>query len=349
VRLLLLAVGLHALACSPSTPVLPQGTWWLEGQGSLGELVIDGDGARVALWGEHWGTPTVGSEASASTDSAGVIWLDFPVDTSAGWAQATLALELGAGRVNLPLGFRPGELELRLLAHEGPLAADRREAAAGAHEAALPGLQAAWAEGTFQLRDAAGVLQGLVVLLPGAEARVQIVSEAALTDGLAPARRRAEGPDQVIAFPVEPQLEDELGLLRLNVPTLQVVLPADRLPHPADRWLQASPGAPPPEELQARLEEVERASLAAERTLLARLTPELASEAGRRRAQEGACPAFAAMGPDWQVLLGDYQVAITAAGAGCAVHLAPSVVQHTRRTAVEATAEGLGEVEVLER
>jgi hypothetical protein len=237
---------------------------------------------------------------------------------------------------------------MALALHEGALDPARREAAAAAHESALPALKAAWAEGTFQLRDEAGALAGQVVLLPGAAAQVQIVGATALTEGLTPARRRAEGPDQVVIFEVEPRLGDELGLLRLNVPTLRAVLPLDRAPHPDDRWLVASPGAPSAEDLAARIADARRDALAAERDLLARLAPALAAEAGAIRARAGACPVFSDLGPDWQVLLRDYHVTFTAAGAGCTARLAPVVVQHTRRTAVTATADGLGEVEVLE-
>ncbi|MFH1464215.1 MAG: hypothetical protein ABIO70_07500 [Pseudomonadota bacterium] len=345
----LAALALLALSCGPRAPRLPEGAWRLEGDGAVGALAVDAEGVRVGLWGAHFTTRGESVPATTSADEAGQPWLDFALDTAAGPAAATLGLDMAAGTAVLPLGYRPGELELTLALHEGPMEPLDRQRLITEAEQELPALQAAWAEGSFQLRDAAGHLQGMVVLLPGSAAQVQLVTETALTAGLARAHRRAEGPDQVITFEVEPRMEEELGQLRLNVPTLRVVLPVGRMPHPDDRWLQARPGAPSADALQARLAEVERASLAAERALLARLGPALAAEATTRRGQEGACPAFAAMGPDWEVLLGDYQVAITPTDAGCAVHLEPSIVQHTRRTAATATAEGLGDVEVLER
>lgn len=341
-------VVLLAAGCAERSRPLPPGTWWLEGLACVGEIEAGDEAVEVRLWGDRWGTPTEGSPATVGTVPDGTLWLDFPVDTAAGWAEATLALDPAAGRARLPLGYRDGELDLVLALHEGPLDPARREAAGAAHEAALPGLKAAWAEGSFQLRDQAGVLQGQIVLLPGSAAQVQLVSPTALTDGLAHARRRAEGPDQVVLFPVEPQLLDELGLLRLNVPTLRAVLPVDLRPHPDDRWLLASPGAPDPAELAARLAAVRREALAAERALLSALGPRLAAEADEARARTGACPEPATLGPDRQVLLRDYHVAIHALGAGCAVRLAPAVVQHTRRTAVTATAAGVAGIEVLE-
>ena len=340
---LLLLLG----ACAGRDPGLPEGRWTLEGEGVLGELRVEGGESWVGLWGATWGTPAAGSPAETGRDEASERWIAFPVGIAAGEATAELALDVEAGRARLPLGYRPGELEFALLLREGALEPARAAEAAGGLAVALPALQEAWAHGGFQLRDRGGALAGQLEILPEGRARAEILTPWALTEGATQAVRQAEGPDQVFLFEVEPRFAEEQGLLRLNLPTLQAVLPVDRLPHPDDRWLRVSPGLPSAEERSQRREEVRTQALVDERALLARLAPALAAAADERRAASGRCPAFGELDMDWQTLLGDYRIRIEPQGSGCQVRLEPSTVQHTRRTALSATAAGLGPVEVL--
>ncbi len=336
------AAGILALALAGCTPADrgPEGSWVLEGHGIHGGLVGDGERLAIRLQGEAWSTGPDPVPAQRAPDEDGSSWLYFPVATAAGEADAALQLDLAAGSARLPLGFREGEHVFALTLREGT---------PGDLEppAELASLQQAWSSGGFSLLDSSGALAGTLVLRPGAPTRVQLVTPTAITQGAVPAARKAEGPDLLLAFPVEPQFADELGLLRLNLPTMKVVLPVDNQPHPSDHWLTARAGLPSDEELSARLEAVRDQARQAERELLTRIAQELSGAALAHRQARGRCPTVEELEPDWKMLLEDYRLQVLETPGDCLIALEPHMVQHTRRTAIRASAQGVLSLEVL--
>jgi hypothetical protein len=340
VPLTLRLAGLLALAtmgCGRQG-LLPDGSWTLRGHGIQGGLEVEDAKVRVLLQGEAWSTAPEGAWAAVRQEDDGT-WLSFPVQTAAGEAAAAMSLSIEHGSAQLPLGFREGE-------HVYALKLEPGEVSPISPPAGLDTLQQAWREGGFSLWDGEE-LAGAIQLLPGEEARVQLITPSALTDGAAVALRKSEGPDVLLAFPVQPRFADELGLLRLNLPTMRAVLPVDRAPHPDDRKLTVTPGLPSPAQLERRGEAVRERALKDERELLIRLAMELSGAALALRNTGGSCPAPSQLEPDWKLLLADYRLRVEQSPGDCVIHLEPQLVQHTRRTAITATAQGVIELEVL--
>ena len=333
---------LASLALAGCTPkaTLPPGSWTIQGHGVRGGLEVQGGTINVQLQGEAWSTETSGAQAAYSQDEQGQSWLYFPVQTAAGAAEAAMQIELEQGAALLPLGFRDGE-------HLYTLGLQPGQAPPLVPLVGLDSLQQAWQQGGFTLWDGASQLAGRIALEPGARAQVQLITATALTDGPVAALRKSEGPDQLLAFPVEPRFADESGLLRLNIPTMKAVLPVDRQPHAGDRWLTATPGMPDEAAVDRRIAEVRDEALKNERALLTRFGLELSGAAQVLRQAEGRCPTTAELQPDWKLLLEDYRLSVQETPGDCLVRLEPHLVQHTRRTAITASAQGLLEVEVL--
>lgn len=334
--------GLLALILTgcTSADLGPEGSWVLQGHGVSGGLVGDGDVLEVTLQGAAWSTGTTPVAAQWVPDEDGSTWLYFPVRTAAGEAEAALQLLLDEGSARLPLGFRDGEHVYTLTLTPGtPPALEPVPA--------LAALQQAWSGGGLTLHDTSGALAGTLVLAPSGPARVQLITATAITAGPVPAMRKAEGPDLLLAFAVEPQFADELGLLRVNLPTMKAVLPVDRAPHPSDHWLEARPGLPDEATIAARLGEVREQALKAERELLTRLAQELSGAALSQRAERGRCPTVEELQPEWKLLLEDYRLRVDETVGDCVIGLEPHMVQHTRRVAIKASAQGVHSLEVL--
>ena len=277
-----LLLTLALVGCGGSSTV-PQGSWVIQGHGILGGLWGQADALTVQLQSEAWSTGPEPVPARLVYDEDGSTWSYFSVETAAGPAEAALELDLEAGRGRLPLGFRDGE-------HVFVLTLTPGTPASPSPTPGLSELAQAWAKGGFTLRDGSGDLTGALVLLPGGGAQVQLVTPTALTDGRVAAASKSEGPDLLLAFPVEPQFADENGLMRLNLPTMKLVLPVDHQPHPNDHWLEVSAGPPDPEQLAARIQQVRKEALQAEKALLTRLGPELSGAALEHRSERGQCP-----------------------------------------------------------
>ncbi len=334
------------IGCTGQAGPLPDGSWLLEGHVVAGEIGAQDGDISVALWGQNWGTDGK-VEASAKVEEDGAVWLAFPVETAAGRATASLELSLDAGQAKLPLGAREGELVHALSVKPGALDEQRRADLSSPWNARRGTLEQAWTTGAFTLRDSSNQLMGSLQLLPGSDALVELLLDHAITDGPMPARRHPEGADVMLHFAVQPRFDEELALLRFNVPSMRAVLPVDRSPHPDDSWFEVIPGPPPPDEIEARRERVERQALADELAMLARLGPQLAAHATDGLQALGRCPQAGELDPRWTVLLGDYTAEVEESRGECRVRLEPSLLQHTRRTATLATPQGLQATEVL--
>ena len=260
-----------------------------------------------------------------------MLWVEFPVQTGLG--EGTMALRLQGEEIRLPLGARSGEFDLTLQRDPEPPGDDEIAAAAAQAAAAVERERAAWAAGAFLLKDRRETVGE--VRFHGAEgaAMVSVHDTTWLTPEPATARRLDDGGDVLLSFPVEPSLEGEDGLLRVNLLTRSVVVPSGPVPDKAvDRRLGLVPGRLTAEARQAAVEAAVAATDAAERELLEEQAGALAEVAAERG---GGCTSLAELGEPWTNLLAGYEVEIVTAegggGAGCAVRLAPVVSQHRRR------------------
>lgn len=290
-----------------------------------------GGGPTVRAWGPAWGTDGA-APAEVEADGAGGAWLWFPMRTGLGEGQAALHL-LGEVAM-LPLGARPGEHELRLKRAPWPTDADT----AALDDALRPRLEAeaeAWAVGRFTLQD-----QGAVVgeiRIEGERAEVSVFDRTWLTPEPAPASLFADGPDLVLSFPVEPSFQGDGGVLRVNVPTREVVVPADAAPTELDRRLAVAPGGLSAEARAAAVAEAIARADADELEATGRLAQRLATEA---RSADGDCRGPDQLDPSWSLLLPGYDVRVVATGDTCEVRITPLIAQQGRRLKARFGPEG---------
>lgn len=356
-------VSATGMACPGNESGLPEGTWTLEGASAptgavQGRLDVTGRGITVRLHDGTWGTGTEPVPGTVEEAGAAGTWLHFPLQTALGDATAALLLEPGFAGAVLPLGARPGELELTLTLQEGaPDAETLGEAAERAAEG-IAEQRAAWRRGAFRIVSPGDRLVGLLRFPQEGPVQVELLSPSMITDGPVPALRRDEGPDIVLTFPVEPSHRGEPGELRVNVPTGRVVLPAADTPTPLDRWMKLEPGLPSPEERNARRKSAWEVTVDQEKALVERVGRNAATEATHllRQDPDRGCPDPSALGAPLQEVLSDYDVEIHEADPGgdtpgasgrCVIHLRPREVQHTRRIEARIDPGGILELEVL--
>lgn len=328
------------LGCGPprSQQAWPaRGTWRLHsaagGDEVIGSLSVAPGGCggssrvRVALYGPTWGTEGEVA-ARAEQDGSGAIWIDFPLMTGLGQADAALRIE--GDEVRLPLGARPGEFDVVLTRQAGVPEPAAIAAAQQRTRDALLREERAWEAGDFLLEDPADHDRVVgEVRFRGAAAAPWVAVEDAtwLTDGLVQAQRFADGPDILLAFPVEPAFHGEQGLFRVNAPSRQVVVPMGDRPDPNDRRLRLVPGS----RTEAQRERAERQASAEadrlERTWIDRMGRKLARAA---RAPDGTCRQIGALEQTWRLLFLGYDVHIVPEADRCIAEIRPDPPQHRR-------------------
>lgn len=320
---------LTAAACAPVGP-LPAGSVALHADGVEGFVeVVPAAGcepgrARVGLWGDRWGTPGVVT-ATVEEPEPGLLWLTFPLETGLGEGEG--ALRLQGGQAWVPLGGRPGEHDATLRVTPAAPPADGGAAWDRAFRERIRAEQDAWAVGTFRLEDH-GALVGEVQLRGEEPPWVRVYDQSWWTANPTLADLGSDGGDLLLAFDVEPRLEEERALLRVNVARRSVVVPQDTHPTPDDRRLDLVPGTTPPDEREARMEWARRAAAAAESAWVAESLPALAAAAAR---PGGDCATLETLDPIWGLLLRGYAVEISAEGGRCVVGIEPEIAQHNRR------------------
>lgn len=316
---------LLAAACGAQEAPLPA-SLGLTGEEVRGAILVDGGcgdgGLRVGLWGPRWGTEGL---VSAQAEREGeTLWISFPLQTGLGEGIATLRLL--RGDVALLLGAREGEHELRLSQDIVPPSSEL-DARAEASRVRLDEERRAWEQGSFLLLDGEQTVGDLQLL--GERARVAVYDAFWMTPDPVLTTARAEGPEIVFEFPVEPALQGEQAQLRVNVPTATAVVPAGVEPTELDRRLSLRPG---------ELEPAAREALQAEATLLAdaieseqtgALAMRLAAEA---RTEDGRCLGPEALDPEWRLLLHGYQISVVQSEdeLHCIVEVSPVLPQHGR-------------------
>ncbi|MDG1481481.1 MAG: hypothetical protein P8R54_17935 [Myxococcota bacterium] len=314
------------LACASSSPLVTE-AWVLEGPGVLGQLSAPepgcgGKGATIGLWGATWGT--AGQVPVDAMEEDGVLWLSFPIQTGVG--EGIAALRVQGDDVRVPLGARSGEFDLALTRAPGVNPAALLEAAAQTAQAGIAAERAAWQQGDFLLMDGADAV-GEVSLRGDAPPMISVHDITWLTPDPVVASRADDGGDLLLVFPVEPTLEDEEALIRVNVLTRAVVVPSQAVPSPMDRRLQLVAGS---------LSDAERAeAVAAAISLADAAEVEWLEEAGadlaRRARRSGGCAEWAELPEEWRLMLAGYEVEITTLDGDCALEVSPDWRQHRRR------------------
>ena len=319
---MLLLISILACERTPDDPGVGPGPHVLSAPEVRGELRTDG-GCSIGLWGPAWGTPGMVS-CTVTVDERGR-WLTFPFETGLG--DGAGVLELGEGTARLPLGSRDGEHDLELELVRGELEPAVRRGLAEASEQRVAGWQAAWNDGAFRLQ-VGDQLVGELRFEGDAVVSVATYDAHWMTEGLVRSGFVARGPDLLVQFPVMPTLQEELGLMLVNVPTGRVVVPAAAEPTKLDRWLELVPGAVGDEEAVLAARAAADAALAREREVLERLLPGLEPE-------ERCEPPSARDG-----LLPGYAVRVASEEGGCVLVVEPEPVQHGRRIAARRAVDG---------
>jgi hypothetical protein len=318
------------LGCA-AEPLPLDGAWTLDGPNVRGVLRAQVGGgctdgrAEIGLWGPGFGTPGVVGTTLVE-EAPGEVWAYFPMRTGVGEGEAALRIEGSVGR--LPLGARPAEHDVHLRLEDGVPAAAELQRLAAESRVRLDASEADWQAGLFSLRDGETVVGEVRLRGPDAAPLVAVYDESWLSAGLVEADRADEGADLLLAFPVEPNLGGEKALVRINVPSGDVVVPTGPVPDAMDRRLRLVAGEVTAEARAERVKEAQQASRQAEHAQLLRLLPQLARAA---RGPDGTCLAPADVDPAWPLLLAGYSARVLPHGDGCVVEIEASPPQHGRR------------------
>ena len=319
-----------SLGCAVE-PLPLDGAWTLDGPGVRGVIRADSGGgcsqgrAEIGLWGYGFGTPGVVG-ASLVEEAPGEVWAYFPMRTGVGEGEAALRIEGSVGR--LPLGARPAEHDVHLRLDEGAPTEAELDRLAAESRSRLDASEAEWQAGLFTLRDGEAVVGEVRMRGPDAAPLVAVYDETWLSAGLVEADRADDGADLLLAFPVEPNLGGEKALVRINVPSGEVVVPTGPVPDAMDRRLRLVAGEVTTEARAAGVQAAQAASRQTEQAQLLRLLPQLARAA---RGPGGSCRAPADVDPAWPLLLAGYSARVLPKGDGCVVEIEASPTQHGRR------------------
>lgn len=327
-------------ACRP-VPLLEGGPWRIEGSDALGAIQVEPAGwgshrTRVRL--AHAGMLTDGwVEAKVEAEPDGLTWLRFPARTPLG--EAWVSMRLQGRQAMLPMGAREGEHELTMSLLPHAVDEARWSEAERLARQQLEARAAAWAAGAFLLQEADGAVVGELRLRPDEPAFLAVFDRLWWTEGVVLSDRLDEGPEIILTFPVEPSLKGEDGQLRLNVPLMAAVVPADSRPTDFDRHLRLTPGALDEAARQVARQQARSAADQAEREALVALGRRLAV---RSPGEDGRCRPWKEIDPQLEDLLVGYEVQLEADESGrCRAIFQPTIPQHRRRLSLRVSANGV--------
>jgi len=349
---LLPLAGLACGGCSPpADPGIGPGSWRLEGDSTLGQLILEEGRCEVGFWGvtddgrAAWGTggpalrPCEVESELPGADAPGA-WIYFPFRTGAGDGAAAGRLDPTEPTLTVPLSNHPAEGALTLTRTPGTLSEAERVARAAASEAAVLALQAGWAKGEGALMDG-DRLVGEIYL--GEQASVAVYDEYWMTDGVVDATWRQDGAVMLLQFPVMPALQGEEGLLRVNPVTGEARVPLGSTPTDNDRRLRVALRGVSAEEASAAISAARESSIAREQAIAGGLAQQLAAEA---MSDAGACRSPETLPGGWPVWLAGYEVRVARVTGEsgtpvCEVVMEPDPIQHGRRMSIRARPDGV--------
>ncbi len=309
---------------------VPFGEWVLSAEDVRGELEIHEKGCEIGLWSSRWRVGENGPVACAVEMLDPSVWIHFPLEMGAGQGQGVI--EMQNDMVRLPLGVRKGEWEIQLDRKSGSLPIDTRAQWVSKAAKGLVLEQAAWRSGVFRLMDADRLVGSLDL---SAEPKVDLYDSFWTTGEAVGALLYEEGPDLVLEFPVMPSLGGEGGVLRVNRPTRQVVVPLATQPIEGERRLRIEAGEVSASE---RERAVEKASLSARQRELDVVLP-LVRELYKGVVEKG-CELEEPMRQKTELLLAGYSISTENRSEGCRLDLEPSPPQHGRRAAIRVLQDG---------
>lgn len=334
-------LGLGATACGASGPEVPIVDTWLGLEAGAASPFASQLSPRVHVVSEPGGLLTKGSvrvaviapgmvtpggkavRATVSETPAGEFWLEVPVFTGVGDGAAAILWSPRSGRARLPLGGRAGELELRLVPSTPSSEVEVAQAVAAVGTEAE-----VWSTGSMRLVDHEDTLVGAIQLSgPDHPAQIGVWDPTWRTQGMVAADRIDEGGDLLLAFPVEPSLEGEPGLLRVNVVTRRVIVPSGPQPSPDDRHLWARPGVVSEAERAEGEAWADQQARAAELSWMFEVAPRLTTAV-----TDGArCRPIDELDPAWGLVLAGYATESVREDNVCNVIIEPAPPQHRRR------------------
>ncbi len=285
-------------------------------------LSCQGAQTRIGVYGPTWSTE---GEVAATVvpDDDGSTWLHFPVNTGLGEAVAALRIE-GAGGV-IPLGSRPGEFEIQLQRAE--LSVEEIDEARVKAAESLKLEQKMWQDGSFLLQsgdETVGEVRFRGDLVPA----VSVHDQWWLTPRPVDGKVTADGAELLVEFDAEPSFRGDSALLRINVPSRQVVVPIGKVPVPEERRFVLKPGLLDESERRAAIDLAVKKASEMEEVFV----EETARALGRVAHQkDGNCLQLVDVDESWSVLLEGYDVQLMAVDNGCAVGVEPTRSQHGRR------------------
>jgi len=302
---------------------VPIGEWVLSTESIRGELALREAGCEMGLWSSAWRVGAAGRVGCAVEKLEQTVWIHFPLEMGAGAGQGVL--EWGGDGVRFPLGAREGEWELQLERKVGSLSAEERTEWIERAAKGLSAEQAAWQAGVFRLLEGERLVGSLDF---SAEPKVDLYDAFWTTDGSVEAVVAEEGPDLLLEFPVMPSLAGEGGVLRVNRPTRQVVVPLSATPIDGERRLRIEPG---------QVGVAERSSVVAAASLLARqreidVVQPLVRELYEGIVEQG-CTLKESMKEKTDLLLAGYTISTDKTSEGCRLDLEPNPPQHGRSAA----------------
>ena len=320
---------LFSLACRPSAPPLPQGSWVLQADQAHGQLVVDAEGCRIGIWSPELSTGGPGLRACSALYDEKATWIQVPFRSGSGEGQAALQWE--GETLIMPLGARDGEFEVRLHMTPGVLLESERLSFADQAEGSLLAWEDAWAAGRFRLQSGE-TLVGEIHFQGEQLPVLALYDPSWMTSGLIPATEvLLDGPDWVLRLPIMPSLDGELGMLRINRVLARMVVPFGPEPTAVDRVLALVPGAVTQAErdtaVQAAWEEGGRREQD--------LVPALLAQAYA----EKSCPL--PLPPDSAALLQGYSLTASPLAEGCEILVEPTQVQHGRRLSARIGPKGV--------
>ncbi len=317
------------LACQPTAPPLPQGSWVLQADQAHGQLVVDSEGCRIGIWSPELSTGGPGLRACSALYDEKATWIQVPFRSGSGEGQA--ALQWQVQTLVLPLGARDGEFELRLQMTPGALLESERLLFADQAEGSLLAWEDAWAAGRFRLQSGETLVGD--IHFQGEQLPVLALYDPSwMTSGLIPSSQvLLDGPDWVLRLPIMPSLDGELGILRINRVLARMVVPFGPEPTDVDRVLALVPGSVTQAERDAAVQAAWIEGGRREQELV----PALLAQAYA----EKACPL--PLAPDSAALLQGYSLTASPLAEGCEILVEPTQVQHGRRLSARIGPKGV--------